>query len=162
MIISSYGISIDLPQGWEGRIFVNPPQDDGSLCFPRLHAGNFPIPLDGTGFAFEAIREMGKEDVLLALVEYSPRRADKPAFASKTLSPIQASQLQSNAFHGPRPDYVSAVQVTFTLSGRPFCLYVVGSTVGDLETRLQELNAALVTLRISRAQLDDYSAGAPR
>jgi len=63
--LSAYGIEIDLPRGWDGRIFRRPGAD------PTLHAANFPLP------ASDGHKSARGHSLLcqLNLEAFSPRRA---------------------------------------------------------------------------------------
>ena len=52
MILRAHGMSVDLPDGWEGRIFRRRHGD------PTLHAGTFALPQDDGEFGSRATAAM--------------------------------------------------------------------------------------------------------
>lgn len=127
--IESFGLSVDLPTGWDGAIFRNDPDPveraAGGVDNPVLHAANFPLPARRGDFGSGAVEIMGRGGVLVCLVEYNresattalfaregvPRSVDPDDFATHTLQRPQAGQ--------------GGLQVFFHEGDRAFCLYVV-------------------------------------
>src|SRR5206468_10250400 len=66
MRLSNYGITVDLPATWEGRIYRRP------QGFPILQAATFPLPLEDGDFGSGAVASMGSSDTFAALLEYDP------------------------------------------------------------------------------------------
>jgi hypothetical protein len=64
MLLNGYGVTIDLPTRWDGRIFQLP--DTG----PTVHAGNFAVSQDNDGFGSMATDAMRPGNIFLAVVEY--------------------------------------------------------------------------------------------
>ena len=93
MILSGYGISLDLPEGWEGRIFkLNP--GPGESVFPNVHAANFPLPTDQSNYGTGASLQMNGHGAFFALVEYDPALLGRDDFAVTTpLLPVDQTQL---------------------------------------------------------------------
>ena len=120
--LTSRGISIDLPQGWEGTIYQ---RDEGQ---PVLHAATFPLPQERGDFGNGAVDRMGWDDILLVLLEYDPSSAATALFATAgaprqlggtDFSPNMLQKMISGQ---------AGVQRFFTENGRAFCLYaVIGS-----------------------------------
>jgi hypothetical protein len=125
MILESYGIRIDLPAGWEGRIFRL------AGGWPTLHAANFPLPPSDGEFGGVALSTMGSNGVFLALTEYAPRLAGRGLFSDREVTrSLAAADFDSRAMARIRPGRFG-VQRFFTVATRPFCLHVVvGSPPG--------------------------------
>ena len=140
MRISAHGIEVDLPDGWDGKIFRRPEGD------PTLHASNFPLPAQDGDFGTGAVDAMGSDGVFLVLTEYDPALAGRGLFEPdgppRSLRP---ADLHPRSLLKTRPGK-SGAQRFFTASGRAFCLYVViGSfpTPGTLVARANELIGSL-------------------
>ena len=72
MILRSHGIEIDLPDGWEGRIFR---RGQGA---PTLHAGTFALPHHDGEFGSHATARMPAGSAFLTLTEYHPGKGLEP------------------------------------------------------------------------------------
>ena len=53
MKLASHGLTVDVPQGWDARIYRRPQAE------PNLHAANFPLPTDDGDFGSGALSTMG-------------------------------------------------------------------------------------------------------
>jgi hypothetical protein len=119
MKLSAHGLVVDVPQGWDARIYRRPQAE------PNLHAANFPLPLDDGDFGSGALSTMGPEGIFFALGEYERSLAGVGLFAPEGLPlPIDRRELSANALQRRRPGQFG-VQKFFTTRGRAFCLYVV-------------------------------------
>jgi hypothetical protein len=145
MRLAGHGISIELPDRWEGRIYRRPGGH------PILHTGSFRLVHDDADFGTMSIQAMGESDAFMALLEYEGASAGTPLFNEPEIPrPIDASELSPKAF----PRRVAGrlgVQRFFTAHGvRPFCLYLVVSKgrTAQADGPLPMANAVLATLRI--------------
>jgi hypothetical protein len=123
MKLAAYGISLELPRGWDGRIYR---RHDAS---PTLHAANFQLPEDDADFGSGATGRMPPGGIFLALKEYAagPRlRPGAGLYASRSLPlPLQRRLFHPRALQVQRPGQ-AGFQHFFTAAGRrPFCLYAV-------------------------------------
>jgi hypothetical protein len=144
MKIAGYGIQIDLPRGWEGKIYRRPEGD------PTVHAGNFPLPAQDGDFGSAAVSGMPANGLFIALTEYRHEDAARQLFAATGLPlPIAPSDLDSHALQRTLPGQ-SGVQRFFTQSGRPFCLYLVVGSSPTRDKLVEEANRVLRTLSIGR------------
>jgi hypothetical protein len=117
-----HGISIEIPDAWEGRIFCRP------QAAPVVHVASFPLLAGDGDFGAAATARMRAGDCFLALVEYRPGGALVPGkglfaphgkpqqlalerFAPHQLQVTRAGQLGCQYF--------------FTEAARPCCLYTV-------------------------------------
>jgi len=142
MLLSGYGITVDLPPGWEGLIYQ---RDQGD---PTLHAGNFVLPQGDSDFATLAIAAMPASGVLLVLTQYELSNAGTGLFAHAGLpAPVPERALRRRAFTRLQPLRLG-VQRFCTVSGRPFCLYVVVGTDPDPGSLLGQANAVLSTVDV--------------
>jgi len=152
------GIEIDLPPGWDGRIFTRSsapgPQSapQGTTLehsYPVLHAANFAVPTDIGDFGGGAVELMGNGQVFVALIDFGPEAAGTPLFSwLEVPCALDTDQFDPATLQRTLPGQ-SGTQQFFTAAGRGFCLYVVlGAHLFRL--RLVPLvNQALRSLRIS-------------
>jgi hypothetical protein len=121
--LAAYRISLELPRGWDGRIYRRP---DAS---PTLHAANFQLPPDDADFGSGATGRMPPGGIFLALKEYAAGPRLRPGvglYASRSLPlPLQRRYFHPQALQVQRPGQ-AGFQHFFTAAGRrPFCLYAV-------------------------------------
>ncbi|HEX3393275.1 MAG TPA: hypothetical protein VHS52_02000 [Acidimicrobiales bacterium] len=128
--LSGLGFAIDLPDGWDGRIYRRP-EEANAASNRALHAATFPLP-DGLGdFAASAVEHMAESDVLVVLLEYDREAAGTALFASEGLpTSLRPDSFNPNAMPKIVPGKTGA-QYFFTLAGRAFCLFVVLGSHND-------------------------------
>jgi hypothetical protein len=121
-MLAGYGLAIELPGGWSGRVFSRA----GGVA--TLHAASFALTLDDGEFGERSTASMRPGAVFLALTEYVPGsglRAGSGLFAPRRIPrPLDPARFASSRLAHPRPGH-AGMQHFFTSSGRPFCLYVV-------------------------------------
>jgi hypothetical protein len=140
--LSAYGITVDLPPGWEGRIYKRPEGD------PTLHAANFPLPVEDGDFGSRALAAMGSGGAFLVVTEYERTLGGRGLFSPKAPALLPAtSELNTWALLRVRRGQYG-IQRFMTIGGRPFCVYVVVGTVPSPSGLLAEVNAVLRTLSI--------------
>lgn len=157
MKLTAYGITTDLPPGWEGRISRRqaPTTPDGrtgergtpgEAPQPVAHLANFVLPEDRGDFGSGAVDVMGTGHVFLALFEYGPESLGQPLFA-----PQGIPELRPNMFSATSLQRViqgqAGCQRFFTVNNRPFCLYAV---LGRQSEAPVLAPAANLTLRATR------------
>jgi hypothetical protein len=146
--LQAFGIDLDLPAGWDGRIFRRV-ADRVAFTGAVAHAGTFPLPSDRGDFGSGAVEVMGPSDVLVVLFEYGPASANTPLFASVGRpGPLAPDDFSPNALQRRIPSQ-AGVQRFFTLDGRAFCMYVVIGRHGDRMRLAGRANELLAGLRIS-------------
>lgn len=146
--LSGFGIGIDLPQGWDGRIWLRQGEHGQPDARATLHAASFPLPLDRGDFGSGAVEAMGPADVLLTLLEYEPGCTAKPLFAREGIpSPLDADGFSPTALQRSIRGQAGA-QAFFCASARAFCLYVVLGSYGRRAALAAVANQALATLTI--------------
>jgi hypothetical protein len=127
MRLAGYGIEVDVPEGWEGRIF----RHEGGE--PTLHVGNAPLPVQDGDFGAGAIASMDPGGVFLALTEYGIELAGRglfePAGPPRNLA---AAEVSPAALQRTLPGR-AGLQRFFTASGRAFCLYLVVAAGSKLD-----------------------------
>ena len=148
MILTGHGIRVDLPDGWEGRIYRRPEGD------PTLHAANFALPPDDGDFGTGATSAMADDGVFIALTEYDPALAGRGLFSrSGAPASLRARDPNPKGLLRTRPGQ-SGVQRFFSASGRAFCLYVVVGNRPTPGTLVAQANRVLNSLHIEHRPED--------
>ncbi|MGI9022136.1 MAG: hypothetical protein ACR2HV_02660 [Acidimicrobiales bacterium] len=146
--LSGQGFGVDLPQGWDGRIF-NRLNEASERTNRALHAASFPLPADPGDFAAEVVGQMGDADVLVALLEYDREVAGTALFAAEGLPvPLRPDSFSPAAMPKKTPGKTGA-QYFFTLAGRPLCLFVVLGSHNDRARLAPVASAVAATIRVS-------------
>jgi hypothetical protein len=141
MRIAAHGLALELPAGWEARIYRRPE------ALPVLHAASFALPAGDGDFATGATEIMPPGAVLIALLEYEPALAGTALFAEP--GPPRAIAAEASATGLPRrlPGR-RGVQRFFNAAGRAFCLYVVVAAAAGARASATSADDVLGTLRI--------------
>jgi hypothetical protein len=120
--LAAHGIAIELPDGWEGKIYRRRGGD------PTLHAANYALPGWDGDFGSVATEHMPVNGSFLVITEYRPGQGLEPGrglFAADAIPlPLDPRQFRSKTLHIGRRGQLG-FQHFFTASGRPFCLYAV-------------------------------------
>lgn len=142
MRLAGFGIAIELPKGWDGRLFRRP---EGEAT---LHAATYGLPASDGDFGPKATRLMPDDGVLVVLTEYRRRLAGKGLYAPRGLPRrLRTAELNPSGVLGGRPGQ-AGVQRFFTIRGRPFCLYVVVGARGHGRRLVRDANDVLKTISI--------------
>lgn len=167
--LTGHGIAVQLPRGWDGRIFrragTSEPQAAAlraagagpvEVVLPVLHAASFPLPLDAGDFGGGAVELMGRDDVFVAMLEYEAASAGTALFAARGLPPaLRVRDFDPRALQRTLPGQLG-LQRFLSEQGRAFCLYVVLGSLTAASTLVAEVNAVVGSLAIT----SDPSAGA--
>jgi hypothetical protein len=133
--VTGGSVTAQLPTGWDGRIFTRDPDPIPAALRPApaathsttgvvAHLANFALPADMGDFGSGAVDLMTGPDLLVTLFEYGAESIGTALFATSGLPTLTADDFSPNALR-KLLEGQSGVQRFFTLSGRPFCLYVV-------------------------------------
>jgi len=141
--IAGHGRSIDVPDGWEARIF----RRRGAA--PVLHVGSFALH-DGDGdFGAGAAGRMRTDDMFAALVEYRVDSKIRPGhglFAATRPPRPRARDFSPLQLQVTRPGQLGC-QLFFTARGAPCSLYLVVQPgrrhLSDLTAKLAGVLATL-------------------
>lgn len=141
------GIEIDLPDGWDGRIYRR--QAEEAVATRRaMHAANFALPPNLGDYAVGAIERMQSDDMLVVLLEFDPASAGTGLFKQEGFpSSLGADAFSPSAMPRAIPGK-TASQTFFSLGGRAFCLYVVLGSHTGRAALLPTVNAVVGTIRI--------------
>ena len=121
MKLAAHGISVEVPAGWEGRIFHR------SGAAPILHVASFSLHEDDGDFGAAPTGRMRGDDVFAALVAYRPDAQLVPGrglFAARRPPAPTVLDFSPNQLQVTRRGQLGC-QRFFTEAGRPFCLYLV-------------------------------------
>ena len=144
--LSRFGLTVDLPRGWEGAVFRRTP-GPGEETHPVLHAGSFPLPPERGDYGNGAVEVMKARDVFIALLEDHPSSAGAAMYARGLPRRLGADSFNPATLQRAIPGHAGA-QVFGTESGRPFCLYVVLGSWALARLLVPRVNAVLATLRV--------------
>jgi hypothetical protein len=157
--IRAHGIAAQLPDGFEGRIFIRPASV--GVSYPVGQFATLPIPDDIGDFGSGAVTSMGPDDVFVTLFEYGPESLGTALFRPQGRpSSISTDDFSPMRLRRGIPGQ-SGAQLFFTEEGRPFSFYaVLGSHIrrGVLVPKVNEL---ISSLSISPASTTTQTA-APR
>ncbi len=154
--LSGFAVHVDLPTGWDGRIYRRPPADAGLAAANQasastnavLHAASFPLPADRGDYGSGAVDVMGRGDVLVMLVEHAPGSAAAGLFAR----PGPPRQLSSDDFSPSALQRAipgqAGTQVFFSSHRRAFCLYVVVGDYNQRDRAVPVVNSLLQSLQL--------------
>jgi hypothetical protein len=145
--MGAHGVRVELPRGWSGRL------SRGGGGTATLHAANYALALNDGEFGDRSTATMPAGGTFLSLTEYQPGGDLRPGtglYRAKALDlPLDPAALSPRGLAHARPNQAGLQQFA-TLSGRPFCLYVVAA--GDAPRRRRGLLHAdqlLRTLHVS-------------
>ena len=143
MRLAAPGLRMDLPAGWDGRIFRHAEGE------PTLHAASFALPARDGDFGSRATEIMPSGGVFLAVTGYAVDDHLQPGhglFAHHGVPALKQADFRHDQLVVQAPGRLG-VQRFFTLGEHPLCVYAV---VRDRprEHGLAQLNAALRSLRV--------------
>jgi hypothetical protein len=147
--LTSQGLSVTLPSGWEARITRRPVTSSGERTFPVLHFASFPLPDHRDDFGGNVTSNMRSSDVFVTLFEYGPESVGQPLFAARGVPRLRADMFAAQRLQRPLRGQVGC-QLFFTQGDRAFCLYVVAGSRVSLPQSIARVNTALDALRIER------------
>jgi hypothetical protein len=148
--ISGSGISVDVPDAWEGTISGGDfqLQSDGAREPTVMHLASFPLPAERGSFGTGAVELMQSGDVFMTLFEYGQESVGTPLFEVEGIPrQIASREFDRNALQRALPGQ-SGLQRFFSHQGRAFCLYIVLGSHVDRADVLPQVNDVLETLEI--------------
>jgi len=152
--LTGYGITLDLPSGWEARITMRTaePLDPahalaagGSVAATTgalVHAANFALPSEAGDFGAGAVELMANADLLVILFEYDRASASTAMFAAPGLPRVRADDFSPVALQRVLEGQ-GGVQKFFNQAGRAMCLYVVLGSYARRTRTVPVINALL-------------------
>jgi hypothetical protein len=157
--LSGSGIAVDVPSGWEGRIYTRPPEASGlrpasamaaeqETTGAVVHVASFPLPPETGDYGGGAVELMSSKDLLVVLFEHGRQSANLPMFAATSIPRITASDVSTMQLQRLLEGQ-GGVQKFFTAAGRAFCLYVVFGSFARRVRTVPVVNSILDTLTIT-------------
>lgn len=145
--LSAYGVDVDLPDGWDGRIYQRDNEGDAGSR-RALHAANFPLPPNRGDYGGGVTEGMGGEDVFVSLVEFHPDNSNDGLFQSQGLpAEVTADAFTPGGMPRALPGQAGA-QFFFSVGDRAFCLFAVIGSYADRERLVPIVNSVIATLQI--------------
>ena len=144
--VAAYGISFDVPPGWDARIYQRP-AGPGESTHPVLHAANFGLPAQRADYGGGAVEIMGPQNVFMALLEFQPTSVGDALFSSGQPERLDPTAFSPASLQRAIPGQ-AGTQVFFSASGRAFGLYSVLGSWTSRTSLVSLVNGALTGLRI--------------
>ena len=140
--ISGFGVSINLPPGWDGRIVKLEPN-----AATQVLAGNFSLPSAEDFLGAETAKAMGPQSLYVWAADLgSDREHLQPGRWKETSLPIQIARADFGPFEGVASP-VEAVQ--WAIVGEKAILVMVGFGADQpSDDLIAEANAVLATLAL--------------
>ena len=151
--LSSAGMTVDLPLGWDARIFRRQEMSAAAAhaagqptTHAILHAANFPLPSGRGDFGSGAVELMGREHLLITVVEYHPDSTRSPLFATQGIPrPLREEEFDPATLQHRLPGQ-AGVQQFFSSGGRAYALYVVLGSYANRRRLIALANEVLTTI----------------
>jgi hypothetical protein len=147
--LAAEGLSVDVPAGWDARIFRRPTQSP-ETTHAVLHLANFALPVDAADYGDGAVQVMDAAAVLVCLVEFHPSSTGTALFASAgfplPLSPADVSRTTLQRAVGGQ----GGIQRFFSVAGRAWSLYVVVGGIDGRHLLVPLANSVVSTIAVSR------------
>jgi hypothetical protein len=140
--LSAHGLTVDLLEGWEGRILLRAARHARERTRPVVHLANFALPERRGDFGAGVVEHMGGRDLLVVLFEHDPASAGTPLFAHRGRPRLRPELFSSRRLQRTLPGQLGC-QLFFTEAGRAFCLYVVAGSRVHLARLVSEANRTL-------------------
>ena len=145
--LSGLGLAVDLPEGWDGRIYRR--DADGAPAGRRtLHAANFALPAERGDYGGGVHERMRSGDVLVTLVEFDPGSTATGLFRRQGApGPLTPDSFSPNTMPRPIPGQAGA-QHFFSVGDRSFSMFVVIGSYADRARLVRRVNEVVRTLEI--------------
>lgn len=139
----NYGVSLELPTGWSGRVYNEQPVASAPAAY--VQAGSFQLPTNDDDVGTAAAAAMKPNDVFIVLLEslgdggfdYTPL-VGTPVITRTDFGPLTA---------GIPPDHALA-RIFFSTAGRRFVISAQFGSRSVSDQQLTRVNDVLSTLRI--------------
>jgi hypothetical protein len=145
--MQAYGVSIDVPQGWDAAI-SRPEPENGSRTYSWTRLSTLPLVPNVAGFGNGQVQILGPYDVFMTLVEfgYSP---DAELFDAVGYPwPLQQSDFSHLTLQLGIPHQAGCQFFFTTDSLRQFSFYVVIGDEANVALVLDEINQILDSVSI--------------
>jgi len=156
--ITGSGIAVDVPAGWDGRIYTRVPAPtagrrpdaafaQGETTAAVVHIASFPLPPETGDYGGGAVELMSSKDLLVVLFEHGAQSANTPLFAPTSIPRLAATDVSTMQLQRLLEGQ-GGVQRFFTVAGRAFCLYVVFGSYARRVRTVPVVNGILDTLSV--------------
>ena len=156
MILRAHGLSVDVPRGWDARIFrrtesivTSPATGEWGEAVPRsgrtspvLHLANFALPEGRGDYGSGAVDRMGPGHAFVTLVEFGPESLGSALFSTKGVPKLRSGEFSATTMQRPLPS-MGGAQRFFVASGRAFCCYAVVGSLMRRTSLVAAINGAL-------------------
>src|SRR6266536_1780040 len=151
MFLARHGLGVELPPGWDARIYRPAADEPGATTNAVMHAANFPLPERREDYGGGAVEIMRAGDVLGMLLEFDPAAAATALFAQRQGIPRRRAPAAFGPNHLQRilPGQAGA-QVFFTEAGRAWSLYVVIGSWANRVALAEQASRLLATVRLDQ------------
>jgi hypothetical protein len=141
-VLESHGLIIEIPEGWDGRIYRRP--ESLAIC----QVANFAIALDADDFGGTTAGVLPSGGVFATLFENDPAFANSGMYEPRGLPlPLDSERLTSSALVQGLPGQ-AGLQHFFSENDRAFMLHVIVSVTTVYRGLIDSLSATLATLKV--------------
>lgn len=154
--LTAHGLSIALPNGWDGQIFrragsdpsvARAAVDDAGTANAVAHLANFPLPAERGDYGSGAVERMGPSDVLVCLLEFDPDAGATAMFNHEGIPRFSEADFAPHTMQRTIAG-LSGAQAFFTAEGRAFCAYAVIGANRIKRPLVAQVNRLLAGVRI--------------
>jgi hypothetical protein len=124
MRVVAHRLGVDTPRGWDARIYRREQSAVGEQSYPVMHAANFSLPAIRGDFGSGAVDRMGRDHVLVVLLEFDAPSTKTALFANNGVPRPRIDDFHPAQLQRVLPGQ-SGGQWFFNTGDRAFCLYVV-------------------------------------
>jgi hypothetical protein len=155
--LSGSGIGVEVPSGWEGRIYSKAPggrapsTDAAPGNAPAnavLHIASFPLPPSTGDYGGGAVEQMTNKDLLVVLMEHGQHSVGTALFEPQGMPRLTADDVSTSCLQR-LIEGQGGVQRFFTVNGRTFCLYVVFGSYARRVRTVPVVNEILGSISIT-------------
>jgi hypothetical protein len=158
--LSGSGVAVDVPSGWEGRIYANSRGENkrglGAAAADAqspasnavLHVASFPLP-PGTGdYGGGAVEHMTNRDLFVILMEHGIQSVGTALFRAEGIPRLTVDDVSTTCLQ-QLIEGQGGAQRFFTANERTFCLYVVFGSFARRTRTIPVVNDILNTISIT-------------
>jgi hypothetical protein len=122
--VRAHGVAVRTTDGLEARISRRSPTEREERTHSVTHVANFALPTRRGDFGSGAVERMGRDDVLVVLVEFGADSVGTPLFARRGLPRPRVVDFDPRRLQRTLPGQ-SGGQWFFNTGERAFSLYIV-------------------------------------
>jgi hypothetical protein len=160
--MSAFGITVDVPPTWEGRIFTRPafgevavnafdgePAPPGERTHPLVQLATVPMPVEVGDFGSGVVEQLTANDIFIVVKEFDPASAGTPLFRRSGLPlPLDPEEFSPNSLQRTLPGQ-AGVQIFYNELGGAYCAYVVLGSYAQRVRLAARASDVLATLRVT-------------